>query len=145
MRFPLFVLCLTVLAACATSATRPAEIARADVSVALRAPLMFGSSRTAQAPMGVTVTNTANVPVTVRRIRLSSPAMMDYEIRPVSAAFNDLLAPNASKTFVLLSQADAARAGLDPAEPLNVRAEVDFVAGKYKYREVFNVVAGTLR
>ena len=145
MRFPLTALTAVVLAACATSATRPADISRAEVSVALRAPLMFGSSRTAQAPLDVTVTNSAHVPVRVRRIRLSSPAMMDYTIRPVSFPFNDELAPNASKTFTLLSEAYASTRGLMPSEPLNVRAEIDFETGTHKYREIFNVVSGTLR
>ncbi len=147
MRVFLIALLIVMLAACASStqAVRPADVAQAEVGVNLRAPLMFGSSRTAQASFDVTVNNPAKVEVRVRRIRLSSPSMMDYEILPVVRTFNDVIPPGGSKTFSVLAEAVSSTRGLSPSEPLNIRAEVDFEAGERRYREIYTIMSATVR
>lgn len=147
MRVFMTALLIAMLAACSSSnrAVRPADVAQAEVGVNLRSPLMFGSSRTAQASFDVTVRNPANVEVRVRRIRLSSPAMMDYEILPVVRTFNDVIPPGESKTFSVLAEAVSATRGLSPSEPLNIRAEVDFQAGERRYREIYTIMSATVR
>lgn len=138
---------IAILAACSSSnqAVRPVEIAQAEVGVDLRAPLLFGSSRTAQAALDVTVRNPATVEVRVRRMRLSSPAMMDYGILPVVRTFNDVIPPGGSKTFPFLAQAVSSARGLTPSEPLNIRAEVYFEAGERRYREIYTIMSATVR
>jgi hypothetical protein len=98
---------------------------------------MFGSSGTGAASFDISVTNPATVPVRVRRIRLSAPAMVEYEIRPVSQPFDAVLAPNETKTFSMLTQAVASIPGLSPSEPLNLRTEVDFEVNSKRYREIY--------
>ncbi len=138
MRLSVTVLFVAMLTACAgTSANRPPEIARARVETTLRAPLMFGSSGTGAASFDITVTNPATVPVKVRRIRLSAPAMVEYAIRPVSQPFDAVLAPNETRTFSILTEGVASRPGLIPSEPLNLRTEVDFEVNSKRYREIY--------
>jgi hypothetical protein len=140
-------LLIAMLAACSSSnvAVRPAEVAQAEVRVNLRAPLMFGSSRTAPASFDVIVRNPAKVDVRVRRIGLSSPAMMDYAIQPVVRTFNDVIPPGGTKTFSVLAEAVSSTRGLTPSEPLNIRAEVDFEAGERRFREIYTIMSTTVR
>ena len=146
MRFSFAVLLIAMLAACSSgSGARPADLPQADVNVMLRAPLMFGSSRVASAGLDVTVRNQATVPIRVRRIQLSSPAMVEYAIRPVERAFNDALAPGETKTFSILAEAVSSSAGLSPSEPLNVRAVIQFEEGKRSYRDVFTIMSANMR
>lgn len=140
MRNWVAVVLLSLSIACSSASSRPADVAAPDLDVAFAAPLFFGSSRTAPASFNVTVTNQAKVPMTVHSLRLSSPSMAQYGIRPVQRLFNETLAPGESKTLYLSTTAIAAVAGIMAMEPLTLRVEGDFAVAGQRYHELFNVV-----
>ena len=147
MRLSIPVLLMVMLAACssANSGARPADVAQADVNVNLRAPLLFGSSGVTQAAFDVIIRNNATVPVKLRKIRLTSPAMVEYSIRPMERSWDDTLAPGVTKTYTMLGEAIAASSGLNPSEPLNVRAEIDFEVNGRRYRDIFTIGSASSR
>lgn len=140
MRSSITILLVSLLVACSSSGTRPAGVAAADVSVRLAAPLFFGSGRTSAAALDVNITNRANVPVTLRRIHIYTPGMVQYTLRPLDRPYNDTLAPGETKTYHLTTEAITSTPALTPTEPLNVRVELDFEATGKRYREIFNIV-----
>ena len=145
MRFPVVVLLVTILAACSTVGTKPADVAAgvptADVTVRLGSPLFFGASRAASAMFDVTVRNQAAVPVTLRRIHLSTGGMLQYVIEPLDRTFAETLAPGESKTVRLTTGATASVAGINPTEPMHVRVEAEFeTTNGRRYRKIANIM-----
>ena len=133
--------CIAMFVACASGGgARPDGVVPADVSIRLSATPIFVSA-VAPVSLEVSVRNKSSVPVLVRRIRVASSAMVQYELRPVERTFDATLAPGESTTFTLLTSAFASREALTLNEPLNLRAHIDFEAGGQGYREVFNVIA----
>lgn len=130
--------CIVVAAACASSATRPPNVNQADVDIRPAGSLFFGSGTTAPLNLDVTVTNRASVPIKVRSIRISSPGMVQYAIRPTEKIVSTTLAPGQSRTFAVNTTAVAGSSRLSPTEPLSLRADIDFEADGRSYREIFN-------
>jgi hypothetical protein len=142
MRLPVVVLSMAMLAACGSGGgTRPANVAPAEVTVNLAAPIFFGAGTSAPAAVDVTVRNRATVPIQVRRIRLSATSSMtDYTLRPMERMFNEALPPGTSKTFSISTTAIAARAGITPSEPITIRTEISLEANGSPYREIFTMM-----
>jgi hypothetical protein len=133
---------VVVMAVGCASATRPSNIAQPDVRAHVAGPVFFGSGTTAPVNVEVTVTNRANVPITVRSIRVTSPMMTEYALRPFNQMVNQSVAPGETKTFPIAATADASQAGLGVTEPLSLRADVGFEAAGKSFREVFTFPNG---
>ena len=132
-------LSLLLCLACASGgASRPANVAAPDVAVELRTPLFFGATRESPVTLDVNVTNRATVPLQARRVRVTSPGMVQYVLRPRERYLREDIAPGETKTILVDGVAVASRAGLAPSEPLNVRVEIEFEGGGRRFREIYD-------
>jgi hypothetical protein len=133
-------LLLVLAAACGSSnsSTRPATIARPEIGVRSTASsIFFGSGATAPVPLEVIVANNASVPLRVRRIQIESPGMAEYSLYPLQRTFNEEVPPGQTKTFNLMATAYTNISRLNPTEPLQVRAMVEFEGpAKERFREI---------
>lgn len=143
MRFRLLPTLLLVLTAVACSSSsggtdRPANIAKPEVAVRSTASnIFFGSGGSAPVPLEVIVANNAGVPLRVRRIQIESPGMAEYTLRPLTRTFNDEIGPGQTKTFNLMATAFTTISRLNPTEPLQIRATVEFEGpAKERFREI---------
>ena len=135
LRLPLIALLL--ISCAATDAPRPPGIAQPDVSVRLVNPIFFGSGTTAPATLEVTITNRANVPITLRTLEVSSPGMVEYSLFPHTRQFNETIAPGETKTLTVFATARTGIARLSPTEPLSVRVIADFEANGKRFRDAY--------
>lgn len=139
MRFSAGVLFLTMLAACSTGGAGSAV--PASVAVRLASPLFFGSSSVSPANFDVMVTNQSTVPLTLRRINLSTVGGVQYTIQPLERDFAENLAPGESKTVRIATDAVASSAGSNPTERMNVRVVAEFeMPDGHRFRKIANVV-----
>lgn len=76
--------------------------------------------------------------MTVRAIRISSPGMMQYTVRPEQRMFSTTLAPGETKSFPISATAIASSRRLSVTEPLDLRADIDFETDGRRFREIFN-------
>jgi hypothetical protein len=134
-------LILLVAAACSSSpgaSDRPNTIPKPEIAVRSTAStIFFGSGSTAPVPLEVLVQNNASVPLRVRRISIESPGMAEYTLYPLQRMFNEEVGPGQTKTFNLVGTAYTNVARLNPTEPLQVRATVEFEGpGKQRFREI---------
>jgi hypothetical protein len=129
-------LAILVLTACAAQSTRPSTIAQPEIHLKMPASIFFGSSSTAPASIEVEIKNTADVPIRLRDIELSSPGMTEYTIRPVRRTFNEVIEPGQTRTFPLFATAVSNIGATTPTEPLSLRAFLSFEANGAKFREV---------
>lgn len=129
-----------IVAACASgSEDRPSAPRQADVEVRTAGRPFFGSGTTAPLHLDVSVTNRAAVPMTVRAIRISSPGMMQYTVRPEQRIFSTTLAPGETKTFPISATLIAGSRRPSLTEPLDLRTDLDFETEGRRFREIFNV------
>ena len=142
MRKAVVPLLTLLIAACASSGAelskRPENIPRPDVQVRV-GQLYFGSGTTAPLPMDVAVINAGNEPISVRRIFVESPSMMQYGISPHERIYNEAIAGGATQLFSVTPTAWASRARLTPSEPLNLRVWIDFEQGESRWRELYTL------
>ncbi|HVS30618.1 MAG TPA: hypothetical protein VMS98_04090 [Thermoanaerobaculia bacterium] len=129
---------LVIAAACATGAQRPANIPRPELSVAATGQPFFGSGFEAPVGINVQITNLAGEPIIVRSVRVASPGMVQFGIRPTERVLNETLAAGETKVFNLSAMAFASEEGLDPTEPLSIRAQAYFEVGGKQFREMYN-------
>lgn len=126
--------------ACASGTPRPADATAPGVDVRLLNELFFGSNRTAAGTFEVEITNNAAVPMLIHSIRLSSPGMLEYSLRPEERRFGETIEAGVSKAFSVGATVVAASAGTDHREPLTVRVQLDVESGGKRYREIRNVM-----
>jgi hypothetical protein len=140
MRFHrrLSLVALTLALACATT-DRPAGLTKAEVGVRLLNPLFFGAAGTASATFAIGVQNTASVPIIVHAIRLSSPGMLEYSLKPEERQFHQTIESGETGGFSIATTVSGSP-GMDPSEPLAVRIFIDFEAGGQRYHDIFNVL-----
>jgi hypothetical protein len=121
-----------------SSAARPGNIAKPDIAVRSTAPtIFFGSGLQAPVPLEVLVANNSAVPLRVRRIQIESPGMAEYTLYPLTRMFNDEVGPGQTKTFNVVATAYTNVSRLNPTEPLQVRATVEFEGpNKERFREI---------
>jgi hypothetical protein len=126
---------LFLLLACGSSEPpRPASIPQPDLSAELSDRPFFGSSDRAVVNVLVTVRNRATVPITVRRVEVDSPGMVQYTLRRGIRDFHKTLAPGEEKTVSVTTIAYTTTSR--PSEPLTIRAIVAFQAGEARWREM---------
>ena len=124
-----------VVAACGTGGSpRPAGIAEPGLRVQLAHDVFFGSGSTAPATIDVTVQNRATVPITLRRVEVSSPSMVSYGIYTTFRDFREVIEPGATKTVPVF--ATAVTNVRNPTEPLTIRAIIDLEADGKVWREM---------
>jgi hypothetical protein len=128
---------LVLVAAACASSKRPANVAMAEVNVRPLATPFFGSGQQAPVALEVHVTNKATVPVNVRKIRISSPDVLQFSIRSEERVFGDTLAPGATKAFTVSTMASATSTPATPLSPVTLRVVVEFEAAGTSYREVY--------
>lgn len=133
----LFLITLLTIGCTSSSGTsRPSSVGQPDISVTLANPLFFGSGTTAPANFDVTITNRANVPISLRRLEIDSPGMVEYRLVPMARQFNEVIAPGETKTLSVSATVRTAQTRLTPSEPLTVRVVADFEANGQRFREV---------
>jgi hypothetical protein len=129
----LFVVLSTM--ACASGGSgRPATIAQPEVRAALSGTVFFGSGNTAPANIDVSVTNTATVPIVLRRVEVDSPGMGTYALVRTSRTFRENIGPGETKNVTVF--ATAVTNVRSPSEPLTLRVIADFESGKDRWREI---------
>jgi len=128
-------LIILLLIACGSgSSGRPATVAKPDMRAELAHDVFFGSGSTAPATIDITVLNRATVPITLRRVEVSSPGMAEYGIHSTSRDFRETIQPGETKSVAVFATAETTVR--NPTEPLTIRAVVDFeVEGKI-WREI---------
>lgn len=130
----LFLVGLLASACGSASATRPANIAQPSIEAQLAGTVFFGSGTTAPANIDVAVTNTAGVPITLRRVEVDSPGMGSYGLIRTSREVRESIAPGETKLVTVF--ATAVTTVRNPTEPLTIRVIADFENGKDRWREV---------
>ena len=142
MRKGLIPAVVLLVAACSSSSAelskRPEGVPRPDVEVRV-GQLFFGSSTTAPLPMDVAVLNGGKETISVRRIMVESPSMMQYAIYPYERIYNQPIESGASEVFSLTPTAQTSRARSQPNEPLNLRVWIDFQSGDNHWREMYTL------
>lgn len=128
-----------LIVAC-SSAQRPAGLTKSDVDVRLMNSLFFSSAGTASANFEVTVQNTAKVPITIHAIRLSSPGMVQYSLRPEERRLLQTLDPG-EETTVSMTATVFGQPGMDiSTEPFAVRVFLDFEAEGKRHHDLYNIL-----
>jgi hypothetical protein len=130
----LFLVVLLASACGSASGSRPSNISEPDIDAGLAGNVFFGSGTTAPANIDVAVTNTANVPITLRRVEVDSPGMASYGLIRSSREFRENLAPGETKRVTVF--ATAVTTVRNPSEPLTIRVIADFESGKDRWRVV---------
>ncbi|HEX8171943.1 MAG TPA: hypothetical protein VF824_15510 [Thermoanaerobaculia bacterium] len=141
---PRFVLVSLLLAAIACSSgnqtSRPADIPRPEIDVAIPHTIWFASGAEAPADVNVTVTNRATRPIAIRRVEISSPGMTQYRIQPASREYRDEVGPGQTKTVTIYA---TAQTQVDrPTEPLMLRVLIEFESAGQRWREIVNQRGG---
>lgn len=125
---------LFTLACGSAGSSRPASIAAPEIRAGLAGTVFFGSGNTAPANIDVEVTNRAGVPITVRRLEVSSPGMATYGLIRTTRDIRETVAPGETKRVTVF--ATAVTNVRNPSEPLTIRVLADFEAGKDRWREI---------
>lgn len=133
---PLLLILTVTLAACASSNTaqRPEDVAQPAIDIRLTSPIFFGAGTTAPVTLDIDVTNRAKVPLTLRRVELDSPGMVQYELYRQTRTFRETIEPGETKPVTIF--ATAVRRSRYPSEPLTVRAILELEAAGKVWREV---------
>jgi len=129
-----------VVVACASSTTRPDGVTKADVDVALLNSLFFSSAGNAAASFEVRVTNTAEIPITIYSIRLSSPGMVQYSMQPVERRLRETVEPGQSATVGISATVFGNPGTTVNEEPFAVRVFLDFEANGARHHDIFNIL-----
>lgn len=144
MRIRSFLL-LTLLAfviSCASSNTaqRPGHITPPQINSELANEIYFGGGSTAPATLDVTVKNTSSEPITVRRIEVDSPDMVEWGLVRQSRSYKETIEPGATKAINFFGTAQTIAAARN--EPLTFRTTVEFEsAGGVHWREQVTIVS----
>jgi len=138
-RFLLPTVLLASLACASNSAQRPASIPKPAINMELAHDVFFGSSSSAGVTIDFNVQNPASEPITVRRIELESPGMVQWGFPRQQRAYKEVVAPGETKriTFFATARTNTSR----PSEPLSYRARVEFEAQGERWHEWVNVIS----
>ena len=139
----LSILALTLLAGCATSdADSAPQTARPDIQVRQSGPIYFGSGTVAPVTLDVDIANPTAETLIIRRVRLESPGMGQYQLYPVTREFRETLNPGQQTSVSLSARAIANQARLNPTEPLTIRATLEFENSQgQRRREIYSTYA----
>jgi len=95
---------------------------------------------------GVTITNHASIPITLKRINVQSMGSGGYNVAPTSRPFDKTIAPDATEElqFWVAANADQSVAGVNGAVAMRVIAQFDSSQGAFENTSVHQV-EGRLR
>lgn len=130
----LFLVVLFAVACGSTGSGRPANISAPEIRSGIAGTVFFGSGTTAPVTIDVAVTNTATVPIVLRRVEVDSPGMSTYGLIRTARTMRENLAPGETKTVSVF--ATAVTNVRNPSEPLTIRVIADFESGKDRWREI---------
>ena len=131
----LFLFVVTLIAGCGSGASaRPATIAKPDLAAVLTHEIFFGSGSSAPATIEIRLHNRATQPITIRRVELSSPGMLQFAILPITREFRQAIGPGETKAVTVF--ATAVTNTSRPTEPLTIRAIVYLESGEARWREI---------
>ncbi|MFL6248681.1 MAG: hypothetical protein ACJ74H_21840 [Thermoanaerobaculia bacterium] len=130
----LFLVVVLAIACGSTGSSRPANISAPELRAGIAGTVFFGSGTSAPVTIDVAVTNTATVPIVLRRLEVDSPGMASYGLIRTARTMRETLAPGETKTVSVF--ATAVTTVRNPNEPLNIRVIADFENGKDRWREI---------
>ena len=130
----LFLVVLLAVACGSTGSGRPATISAPDLRAVLNGTVFYGSGTTAPVNIDVIVTNTATVPIILRRVEIDSPGMATHGVIRTARTMRETIAPGETKSVTIF--ATAVTTVRNPSEPLHVRVIADFENGKDRWREI---------
>lgn len=130
----LFLVVLFAVACGSAGSGRPANISAPEIRSGVNGTVFFGSGTTAPVTIDVAVTNTATVPIVLRRVEVDSPGMSTYGLIRTSRTMRESLGPGETKTVSVF--ATAVTNVRNPSEPLTIRVIADFESGKDRWREI---------
>lgn len=135
---PMLLLVASILGCASSNVGRPAGLSRPDLSAELANDIYFGSGSSAPANVAVRITNTANVPITIRRIELDSPSMASWGIVRHVRDLNKAIPPGTTEEVILYATARTTVSQQN--EPLSLRVQFTFEAGESTWREYLNMI-----
>ena len=141
MRNRASLLLLLTLVGCVTAATRPEGVNRPEAQIRQSGSIFFGSGNESPAFFEVDIPNVDSVPLVVRRIRVESPGMASWGLRPTARVYNETIPPGGTRTLSL--NATATTAVSRPVEPLSLRVTIDYESGGRSFREMYTAQAGS--
>lgn len=131
-------LVLASLSSACASLNQPPTPGRPEVEIVQQTPIFFGSGSEAPLNLAVTITNPAQEPIVVRRVRVTAGmGMTQYSIRPAERIVRETLAPGQSRELHLTATAYTDRARLTPTEPLGLRTMVEYETGGRRHQELY--------
>lgn len=143
LRNLLSLLVLAVLAGCASStADGNPQTVRPEIQVRQSGPIYFGSGNVAPVTLDVDIANPTAETLVIRRVRIESPGMGQYRLYPVTREFRETLNPGQQTSVSLSARAVSGERGLNPTEPLTIRATLEFenLQGERR-REIYSTYA----
>ena len=145
MRKTASVLFVAVLAACASGNNNlKTNIAQPDVQFEqVSSQPAVAEHVTGGVPVyfALSVTNNANIPITLKRVNLQSMGSGGYNVPSTSRPFNKSIAPGATETeqFWVGTFADTSVAGVNGAVAIRVIAQFDSSEGAFENTTVHQV------
>jgi len=136
---------ILLAAACASSSNNlKGDLTQPTVEVAqLSAQPAIAEHVTGGVPiyLGVAVTNNANIPITLKRVNVTSLGSGGYNIPNVSRPFNKVIQPGATEQveFWVPAYADASVAGVNGAVALRSIVQFDSAQGSFENSSVHQV------
>ena len=141
-----FLISIAILlaAACGTTNNMKTKIADPEVHlVQTSAQPAIAEHVTGGVPIAfaLSVTNHADIPITLKRVNVQSMGSGGYNIGPTSRPFNVAIAPGATEQveFTLPSNADPSVAGVNGAVAMRVIAQFDTAQGAFENTTVHQV------
>ena len=140
-------LILFIFAACAASvpppsaagpASRPEGMPPSDVMIRPIGSRGCAPGSTARLNLAVRITNHATESIMIRTIRLSTPDNQRITLEPSESVINGFLEGTQTDIFPVLVTATAA-ADARRADPVSIRAEIEFEARGVRFWETFEL------
>lgn len=130
-------LCLLLFTlACASGASRPADVAAPTVVIQQANTIFFGSGTSAPVTLDVHIRNNAKVPIRLREVEIRSPGMSQYTLLRTSRLFAETIPAGETRSVSLVATAVREQTRFRTEEPLSVSANLRFEVNGKPFREV---------
>jgi hypothetical protein len=100
-------------------------------------PIVFAGQKRVDVPFKITLRNTSQEPLTVRRIVVQSASRREFEIPTTMRKFDRTIGPDESVELTFWTTAEVSEARMSGREPLVLRITSVLDVGGKEYREVF--------
>lgn len=127
---------LLLVLGCASTDQRPPAVTPPLIELLQPGAIFFGNAASTATTIDVEIQNRATVSITVREVAISSFAMTDYHIIPVTRRVTVIIPPGETRTVGVVTTLEAESARSVSLEPLSVRAVVRMQANGKSFREV---------